>query len=275
LDIWAELKQGGLGLFAGMPVIRSAEGGLELSLRFRGRRDDPQVTGRLRVMDGKVTPAWLLPPMERLDLFAQIEDGQVILQQAQARVAPARWSCRAQAPCLCRGALGAPTSTSSPAPASMGAGGRLSCVSWRPPCIPSCAWRARGPAQLGQHPHRQRQPRSRVNWFARFTPQTRRKGFFDRLRGPARHRPEDVLRAPMPPGLHRYRRRVRLSGGGDERMLEGRLAHPGQRRHLLANFSWPTTRDPGRFHGAEPRELWGTRRAQRAVERRAQALMWR
>lgn len=87
LEVDATLKDGGLGLLAGTPALTGAEGLLELSLNFRGRRDDPTVNGRLRIEDGRLDPAWLLPKLEKVDVFAQMVDGQVLLQRAQARVA--------------------------------------------------------------------------------------------------------------------------------------------------------------------------------------------
>jgi hypothetical protein len=87
LEVTADLKGGGLALLAGLPAVSAATGSLEMALRFSGRRDDPQVSGRLRVQDGSVTPAWLLPPLDGVELFAQIEEGQFVLHKAQAQVA--------------------------------------------------------------------------------------------------------------------------------------------------------------------------------------------
>lgn len=85
LDVAAELKGGGWGLLAGLPAVASAEGPLELKLHFSGRRDDPRVDGRLRASGGRLEPAWLLTPLGAVELFAQIEDGQVRLHKAEAR----------------------------------------------------------------------------------------------------------------------------------------------------------------------------------------------
>jgi hypothetical protein len=86
LEVQAHLKEGGLGFFASLPGITAAEGPLQLDLSFSGDRSDPTVNGSLRVTGGSITPAWLLTGLEKVDLFAQIQDGQVQLQQAQARV---------------------------------------------------------------------------------------------------------------------------------------------------------------------------------------------
>ncbi|HTB34562.1 MAG TPA: hypothetical protein VK842_06840, partial [bacterium] len=86
VDVRAELKQGGLGLFAGLPGIATAEGPLELKLRFHGRRDDPQVDGLLRISDGRLGPAWMLPPLEKVEIMAQMTNGRVELQQARGQV---------------------------------------------------------------------------------------------------------------------------------------------------------------------------------------------
>jgi hypothetical protein len=87
VDVRAELKQGGLGLFTGVPGIAQGEGPLEMKLRFHGRRDDPKVDGSLKVTDGRLTPAWMLPPLEKVQIFAQMTDGRVELQQARGQVA--------------------------------------------------------------------------------------------------------------------------------------------------------------------------------------------
>lgn len=86
LEVDANLIGGGLGLLAGSPLIEAASGPLDLALHFRGRRDDPDVSGQARITDGALTPTWLLPPLAKVELFAQIEHGQVELQRAEARV---------------------------------------------------------------------------------------------------------------------------------------------------------------------------------------------
>lgn len=86
MDVWAESRKGGLRLFAGLPAITSAEGSLTLKLRFRGKPADPRVDGSFLLSDGHIDPAWLLPPLEKAEIFAQIKDSQVVLQKAEARV---------------------------------------------------------------------------------------------------------------------------------------------------------------------------------------------
>jgi hypothetical protein len=86
LDVKARLKEGGLGFFAGTPFIRDAQGPLQMELLLSGSKQDPTVNGSLRIVGGSVTPTGLFPALEKLDLFVQIRDSQVQLQQAQARV---------------------------------------------------------------------------------------------------------------------------------------------------------------------------------------------
>ena len=86
MDVRAKLKDGGLGFFASLPGISAANGPLDLDLRFSGQRGDPTLNGTLKVSNGSITPNWMLPPLEKVELFVQILDGQVQLQQAQARV---------------------------------------------------------------------------------------------------------------------------------------------------------------------------------------------
>ena len=86
LDVQATLKEGGLDFFAGLPGIAAASGPLDMHLSFGGDRADPTVNGSLKVSAGSITPAWLLTGLEKVDLFLQIQEGQVFLQQAQARV---------------------------------------------------------------------------------------------------------------------------------------------------------------------------------------------
>ena len=86
LEVRAILKEGGLGFFGSLPGFKAGSGPLAMELRFSGQRSDPTVNGTLKVTDGTLTPSWLLPPLEKVDLFVQIVDGQVELQKAEARV---------------------------------------------------------------------------------------------------------------------------------------------------------------------------------------------
>jgi autotransporter translocation and assembly factor TamB len=86
MDVWAELKDGGLRLFQGIPAIQKADGSMVLKLRFTGKPADPRVDGSISVTDGSITPAYLLPRLEHVDVFAQIDDSRLVLHQAKARV---------------------------------------------------------------------------------------------------------------------------------------------------------------------------------------------
>lgn len=86
MDVRVELKRGGLELLAGAPGLPSAEGPLELKLRFSGDPADPRVDGGLRVQGARLRTS-LLPPLEQIELFAQLEDSRLNLRQARARVA--------------------------------------------------------------------------------------------------------------------------------------------------------------------------------------------
>jgi len=87
MDVWAELKNGGLRLLAGTPGIESASGALELKLRFTGKPVDPKVDGIFRVNDGALKPAWALPQLEKAEVWAQIKDSRAYLLKGEARVA--------------------------------------------------------------------------------------------------------------------------------------------------------------------------------------------
>ena len=86
MDVWAELKNGGLRLFSGMPAIKAADGPLELKLRFTGKPANPRVDGSFRVSGGTLEPSWLLPKLEQAEILMQVKDSKVTLQKAEARV---------------------------------------------------------------------------------------------------------------------------------------------------------------------------------------------
>jgi hypothetical protein len=290
LEVDAELKDGGLGLFAGLPAIQAASGALELSLHFSGNPDDPGVQGRIRVKDGSLTPAWLLPPLEHVELFGQLDDGQFILQKAEGQVAgggpllkletaaegkPAfvfeRWVPAAFNLRLRSSKSGLPLRSTAALKFIDGQAHpdlRLS-GTWDQPVLEGELSLERGSLE-----------KAVVVWPAQFAAGPKRiapasesgGSFLDALRYDVRllARQDVMVRTEAaqvfidtgPAGL-------RLSGAGDERELEGRLRFTrGNVDYLLASFQLATDKETfvGFRPGAAPElELWGTKRVRDAL----------